>query len=53
MSSKAKPKNHKFYILGKHKKRPKRVHTNKYIKFSKAKPVKAAPLHRRARYVSH
>lgn len=38
MSSKSKPKRHKFYILGKHnrKHKPKRHHKNKYINCSKA-----------------
>lgn len=55
MSSKSKPKAHKFYILGKHnrKHKPKRRHENKYQIFSKAPTVKCRPLHRRARYTTH
>jgi hypothetical protein len=49
MSLKAKTK--RIKRLDKHKKY--NIHINKYSKFSKAKPIKATPLHRRARNVQH
>lgn len=53
MSSKRKPKAHKFHTLGKHNARPTKRHINKYSRFSKAPIVHVSPIHRKARNVKH